>query len=164
MNTDVHRSKLHCSTIHYAKIHYAKIVAFFYLLLCSVTAANAAQGWQAPEFLDGATTVSAQEALDLKTEFPNVVTLDSRPPNQRSVATLPGAVAISDSRFTPDQIAALAPDKFTPILIFCDSIASGYSYRAANKLVSWGYARVFWLRGGLREWLDAGLPVVAVTQ
>jgi rhodanese-related sulfurtransferase len=75
---------------------------------------------------------------------------------------VPGALTIPMGEFadkadpaSADHDPALQPDK--PIILYC---ASGKRSEAAGKyLLSLGYSKVFNL-GGLKDWENAGLPVV----
>ncbi|WP_455203053.1 rhodanese-like domain-containing protein, partial [Kaarinaea lacus] len=71
-------------------------------------------------------------------------------------------VALPGRSMSPLQLAQVVADKFTPVVFFCDGIHSSHSYRAAKKVVALGYANVFWFRGGIQEWADKGLPIVAL--
>lgn len=53
-----------------------------------------------------------------------------------------------------------APTRETPIIFFCASPRCWAGYNAALRAVSFGYINVYWYRGGVAAWDDAGLPVV----
>jgi PQQ-dependent catabolism-associated CXXCW motif protein len=57
-------------------------------------------------------------------------------------------------------LARLAPGKEAPIVIFCASPSCWASYNAALRAIGFGYINVYWYRGGIAAWDDAGLPVV----
>jgi polyisoprenoid-binding protein YceI/rhodanese-related sulfurtransferase len=58
-----------------------------------------------------------------------------------------------------DQVRELAPDTTTPIVVYGEGAPSLDSEVAAARLTSAGYSNVADFRGGLREWIAAGLPV-----
>lgn len=129
-------------------------------VLCSFPLAAHAQGaWEAPSLLEGTIKISAEELLDLKAEFKDLVIIDARPDADGSL-NIEGAIAVSDQALTPHTLTSLAKDKFTPLVIFGADEHSVHSYKAARKAVMLGYGYVFWFRGGLQEWLDKGMPVV----
>jgi rhodanese-related sulfurtransferase len=125
-----------------------------------VSPAGAQQGWEAPPLLDGAIKVTAEEILDLKAEFADLVIIDARPSNESNGLSIEGAVSVTDRSLSPHTLAAMTKDKFTPLLIYGADEHSIHGYKAARQAVTLGYAYVFWFRGGLQEWLNKGMPVV----
>jgi rhodanese-related sulfurtransferase len=90
------------------------------------------------------------------------VVVDVREPGEVAMSgTVPGALTIPMSAFaekadpqSPAHEPALQKD--TPVILYC---ASGKRSAAAGKyLVDLGYNKVFNL-GGLKDWINAGLPV-----
>lgn len=57
-------------------------------------------------------------------------------------------------------LAQVAPDRNTPIVVYCLSWECWMSYNAALTLRQFDYTNVYWYRGGLFSWNQAGLPVV----
>ncbi len=60
-----------------------------------------------------------------------------------------------------ELLASVAPDRNTPIVIFCDSSVCWQSYNAALRAVAAGYVNIYWYRGGVEAWRAAGLPTVS---
>ena len=58
-------------------------------------------------------------------------------------------------------LTSVAPDRNTPIVVFCDSSICWQSYNAALRAVAAGYLNVYWYRGGVEAWRAAGLPTVS---
>lgn len=48
--------------------------------------------------------------------------------------------------------------KEAPIVFYCLDVRCWYSYNAAIRATLMGYNNVYWYRGGLRAWNEAGLP------
>ncbi|GAA4440161.1 rhodanese-like domain-containing protein [Actinokineospora soli] len=71
---------------------------------------------------------------------------------------LPGAVHLPPGDARPDRVAALLPDKDRLVVTYCSDGGCTASLRVAEALVGLGYTRVRRYRGGLSDWLDAGLP------
>jgi len=46
-----------------------------------------------------------------------------------------------------------------PIVFFCQGVRCWESYNAALRAEKLGFARVYWYRGGIAAWSDAGLPL-----
>lgn len=57
-------------------------------------------------------------------------------------------------------LAAAQPDKAAPLVFYCLSWECWLSYNAALVALELGYRNVYWYRGGIQAWNEAGLPVV----
>jgi rhodanese-related sulfurtransferase len=121
-----------------------------------------AMAWEAPPLLEGAIKVTAEELLDLKAEFDDLIIIDTRPSNTASSLSIEGAITPSEQTLSAHTLASLTKDKFTPLVIFGADEHSVHSYKAARQAVTLGYSYVFWFRGGFQEWLDKGMPVVKI--
>jgi rhodanese-related sulfurtransferase len=120
-----------------------------------------AQGaWEAPPLLEGTIKISAEELLDLKAEFADLVILDTRPVDAANTLNIEGAVTVAEQTLSAHTLTTLTKDKFTPLVIFGADAHSIHGYKAARQAVTLGYTYVFWFRGGFQEWLDKGMPVV----
>ena len=53
-------------------------------------------------------------------------------------------------------LSKLSKDK--PTIFACNGAECWKSYKAAKVAAGKGYQSVYWLRGGLPEWEEAGLP------
>ena len=138
------------------------MLALAYLAFVQGTAQGAAQGWEAPALLEGTIKVTAEELLDIKAEFDDLVIIDTRPIDTANTLTIEGAITPSEQTLSAHTLASLTKDKFTPLVIFGEDAHSVHSYKAARQAVTLGYSYVFWFRGGFQEWLDKGMPVVKI--
>jgi rhodanese-related sulfurtransferase len=85
----------------------------------------------------------------------NPLLLDVREPNEYDSARLPDALHIPLSQIK-DRADDLAKYASRPVIVYCArGVRSSGAVSALDKL---GFARVLELRGGLRAWVDAGLP------
>ena len=86
----------------------------------------------------------------------NALMLDLREPKDYAGGRVPNAVHLPQS-----QLASRGYElkKMTgrPVVAYCDR--GQRSRMAASALTKLGFAEVYTLRGGLRAWSDAGLPV-----
>jgi PQQ-dependent catabolism-associated CXXCW motif protein len=57
-------------------------------------------------------------------------------------------------------LAQVAPDKDTPLVLYCLGWDCWLSYNAALSAMDLGYRNVYWYRGGTNAWGQARLPVV----
>ena len=122
---------------------------------------SVASSWRAPIVLDGATSVTAEELVELMKGLDNLVLIDNREQHQFQQGTISGSYQLLYSQTSPDALAKLAPSKQTPLVFYCDNIECPHSIKAIRKAVSYGYLNIFWLRGGIAEWKQKGLPLAA---
>ena len=54
-------------------------------------------------------------------------------------------------------------DKSRPLVFFCVNAQCWLSYNASLRAAALGYVRVFWYRGGIEAWREAGLPLANVS-
>ncbi|HSC98750.1 MAG TPA: rhodanese-like domain-containing protein [Casimicrobiaceae bacterium] len=86
----------------------------------------------------------------------NPIVLDVREPKEYTGAQLPNAMHVPLSQLK-DRGGELAKYVARPVIVYCDRGLRGGA--AASALGKLGFTRVQSLRGGLRAWRDAGLPV-----
>jgi molybdopterin/thiamine biosynthesis adenylyltransferase/rhodanese-related sulfurtransferase len=85
-----------------------------------------------------------------------VVVLDVREPHEHRAARIPGSVLAPRSALAR-TVAALVPDKATPIVTVCE--VGARSALAAQELAALGYLRVERAADGVRAWERLGLPL-----
>ncbi|HXF47180.1 MAG TPA: rhodanese-like domain-containing protein [Burkholderiaceae bacterium] len=119
-----------------------------------------------PEQLAGVKRVSAREALDLAERGAKLV--DVRTEREFKARRARGALLIpygEKSLKEPDFDASV--DSFAgldrlaknePIVFFCNGPECWKSYKASKWARNAGYTNVYWLRGGMPEWVASGLP------
>lgn len=139
-----------------------RLLVMLLLSWLAMSQVMAQQGWEAPPLLDGAMKITAEELLDLKAEFTDLVIIDARSSEEANALNIEGAVSVSDRTLSPNTLASMTKDKFTPLVIFGADEHSVHGFKAARQAVALGYSYVFWFRGGMQEWLDKGMPVVRV--
>lgn len=120
-----------------------------------------------PDTLPGARIVRTRELSEMLERNPRPFLVDVLSgPAHRS---LPGALwlhngglgdfdAAEEQRFV-DVLARLSGhDKAREIVFFCSGARCWLSYNAALRAVRAGYRNVYWYRGGVEAWREAGLP------
>ncbi|MCB1210796.1 MAG: YceI family protein [Verrucomicrobiales bacterium] len=63
-----------------------------------------------------------------------------------------------------DNLQKLEPEKTVAIIVYGEGAPSLDSEEAAHRLITAGYTNVTDFRGGLREWEQAGLPILSDTE
>jgi len=141
---------------------FVKVIALGYLVFWLVSGhlATAQTAWVAPDVLEGALNISAEELVDLKAEFPNTVLIDTSAHDAANPSSIEGAHSVPGETLSASVLTRLADDKIAPLVFFDTDPNSIRCYKAARQAVILGYTNIYWFRGGLKEWLDKGLPVV----
>ena len=114
----------------------------------------------APESIDGAVIVTAEEAVELILDTPGILIIDSRKKTEYLKGHIEGAVSLLNTEMTEPGLLAIAPDRDAPILFYCNGVRCLRSTDAIGKARSWGYSNLIWFRGGWKEWTGKRLPVV----
>src|SRR5436190_11440919 len=84
--------------------------------------------------------------------------IDVREPHEWDEAHLEGALHVPQGELL-DRISEVAPDHAERVVLYCRT--DNRSSRAADALRDVGYENVSVMRGGIVDWQEAGLPVVA---
>ena len=112
--------------------------------------------------LRGQRRVSEEDFLRMSRE-PGTVVLDARSPRRFAELHVKGAVNLNFADFTAESLAALAPDKATRILIYCNNnffnaepfpkkaLSASLNVPTFTTLYSYGYRNVY----ELAPYLDA---------
>ena len=131
--------------------------------------AVASGAWAAvtPDKLDGVKVVTAAEAKQLADK--GAMLVDTRVASESAEKTIKGAKSVvyreksaKDVKFDRTQdkwdLSKLPSDKNVPVVTFCNGAECWKSYKGAMLARDAGHQLVYWLRGGLPEWIAAGLP------
>jgi rhodanese-related sulfurtransferase len=86
----------------------------------------------------------------------NAVLVDVREAKEYAEGRIPNAVHLPQSQL-PNRAQELKKHTSRPVIAYCDR--GQRSRIAAGTLAKQGFAEVYTLRGGLRAWSEAGLPV-----
>ena len=125
-----------------------------------------------PTTLPGVQRVTAREAQALQAQGATLV--DTRTEKEYRAKRIRGAVlaayvekSLKDVAFNAgqDDFQALDKvpglDKSKPVIFACNGAECWKSYKAAKVAAGKGFKAVYWLRGGLPEWDESGLPTEA---
>ena len=100
--------------------------------------------------------VNTQELTMLVNREDGVI-VDIRKQQEFNKGHIIGSKNISAEKIDKNDIAALENAKSKPIIVVCTAGLS--AVKAANKLTSAGFEKVFVLKGGFSAWQSASLPV-----
>ncbi|RMD87821.1 MAG: rhodanese [Candidatus Dadabacteria bacterium] len=122
---------------------------------------------ETPPHIDGAKTVTAEEAYKLQKEGATII--DARKKIEYAESHIKGAVLVSYMGRTenkPDfelghykELEQKFPDKNAKYVFYCNGVKCWKSFKAVKEAVHMGYKHVYWLRTGLPAWKEAGYPV-----
>lgn len=147
----------------------ASILAGLGCLLCALASLPTQAALPlTPRDLPGATVVSAAQARELAARGALIV--DTRMPGEYVEQHIRGAISVPyrersaksvdfDARMDRFDLTWLPGDKDTPVILYCNGGECWKSYKASRTALKAGYTKVYWLRGGIPEWKQKGLPV-----
>ena len=117
----------------------------------------AGKNYRSPESVDGATTVTAAQVRALQEAGTAIV--DVRNPRLYARRHIPGAHHLDLKHTYNEESLAEVVARDEPVVIYCSGVKCSRSTIASRKAVSWGYEKVYFFRGGIVEWRNAGYPV-----
>ena len=136
-----------------------KLIYFIILVLFS-SMLSAEEKPRAPEVIQGAIIVNAEQAIDLILNSPDLIVIDARKKTEYVKGHIEGAINMLNTKMKAEDLENVAADKSRAILFYCNGTRCMRSADAIRKAKSWGYTNLIWFRGGWKEWTDKRLPVV----
>ena len=109
-----------------------------------------------PESVQGAETISLQQAKDLFDAAQ--VFVDVRNPRLFKRKHLPDSFHLDLKNGYEKAALEKLVKKDQPVVIYSSSVHCPRAYRAVAMAVSWGFTRVKYWRGGIVEWRKASFP------
>lgn len=125
-------------------------------------------GYFTPKILAGAELIDAQRARRLASRgaaFFDGRTEEEfrtgRPAGSRWLPYVERSAKETDYDAGQDQldVAQLPTNKDAEIIFSCGGPECWKSYKSAIRAMKEGYKRIYWFRGGIKEWAEAGLPI-----
>ncbi len=133
------------------------VIGLLWLALIAFDATAEDSGWRAPAEVPGATTVTVERAKELFDA--GVAFIDVRNPRLYARRHVPGAHHLDmKDVFGPDTLSAVVA-KDEPLVIYCSGLKCSRSSRASEMAADWGFQKVYYFRGGIVDWRDAGMPL-----
>lgn len=128
-----------------------------FAVLCLALSPVVAGAEESPEVVEGAVTVSVDDAYALFED--GAVFVDVRKPSDFENGHIPGAVHLDlKATFTETALADVV-GKADPVVIYCNGWSCLRSAEASAMAVSWGYQNVQYLRDGFPGWDAAAFPI-----
>lgn len=125
-------------------------------------------GYFTPRQLEGTELVNARRARELALR--GVLFFDGRTEEEYRMGHPSGASWLpyversnKETDYDPGadelDVSKLPADKNKEIMFSCGGPECWKSYKSARRAIKEGYKKIYWFRGGYKEWFDAGLPV-----
>lgn len=126
-----------------------------------------------PLLVPGATTITTLELRELLEKDKSVVLIDAyRDADHMTIPGAwwrpdigelrPGAFPLAEMAKMMQEITGRESER--PVVVFERSANWGwYGYNAALRLIGMGYVNVYWYRGGIDAWFDAGFQMTKVS-
>lgn len=145
--------------LNYLKYSTSKTIlikSLFVIAAFAVTHAYAAKG-PSPENVDGAQTVSAEQAKKLWLQ--GAFFIDTRKNSDWEAGRVPGAkhVNIKKPEFNAGTFLQFM-NLDDPVVSYCNAEKCHRAANGAKKLVSFGFTKVYYYRDGFPSWKNAGYP------
>lgn len=134
----------------------AALCAVLFALLLSP--AFSSQEYMAPEVIEGAVALEAEQVIDLAGRHPEMVMVDARLEGDRSQGYIEGSVNLPDTVIDCGSLSRLTPRLDHPLMFYCNGVKCRRSSQAVLQALDCGYTQVFWFRGGFSEWKAKGYP------
>lgn len=131
------------------------ILSLFWVLASSSFAEGSK--WRAPETVEGATTITVEQAKELFDQ--GAAFIDVRSLRLYARRHVPKAHHLDlESAFTQEALEKVAQTD-EPVVIYCSGVKCGRSSSASKMAISWGFKDVRYFRAGIVGWRDAGFPI-----
>ena len=142
------------------KIINKRCVVTLVLAMLMAGAAAGRAAYVSPAEIPGATTIDAEQLIELVVQRPDTVLIDSRIGVDRTDGYIEGSVHLVDTRTDCKSLAGLIASRTTPVIFFCNGVRCERSGRAVRIAVGCGYRKVYWFRGGIEEWRAKEFPLI----
>ena len=133
-------------------------VFVFWLVLFCFNSAFAAKP-KAPDTIEGVTTVSAKQLIQLIINNPSLVIIDSRYHQEYIKGHIEGSINILNTDMSKQRLEKITRSYETPIVFYCNGIRCLRSSQAASKARLWGFQHIYWYRQGWVDWVIKQYPI-----
>jgi rhodanese-related sulfurtransferase len=115
---------------------------------------------EVPDHIEGVTTLTAEELIELANSRDDLLIIDSRLVGDRSFGYLEDSISLSDIDTDCEALDEIASDKQSAMAFYCNGVNCGRSVRAVEQAKSCGYQSLYWFKGGIQEWMEKNYPLV----
>lgn len=129
--------------------------SFAILAFCALPMTAKAE--ESPQTVQGAQTVSVEEAYELFEQ--EAIFVDVRKTSDFDSGHIPEAVHLDLKSSFSEAALAETVGKADQVVFYCNGWSCLRSSKASQQAVAWGYQHVFYFRDGMPGWDVAGLPI-----
>lgn len=144
--------------MHYRDLARFCLAALWLFLLSATSTATAEE--QIIEHIPGVDKVNAEQLIQLATDIPDLLIIDSRIVSDRAHGYIEGSISLPDIKTNCDSLASTIPDKQHPTLFYCNGPKCGRSAKAVQIAQDCGYTNLYWFFGGFEQWRDKNYPYI----
>ncbi len=139
----------------------SKMGYYLFLSLCLVVTSSAgAEEAATPLAIEGVTSVSAEELIQLAETKPDLIIIDARIEKDRVHGYIQGSVSLPNTTTDCNSLGRVLKSKNTPTVYYCNGPKCGRSAKSIYIAKECGYQNIYWYRGGFEDWENKGYPFV----
>lgn len=125
------------------------ILCLFVLLFCTSAYSMEAE---LPNRIDGVETLDAEGLIKLAQSFEDLVVVDSRLAEDRSLGFLDESINLADVDTNCASLRRINPFPGRSMAFYCNGAKCKRSLAAVKVALQCGYEQLYWFRGGFNEW------------
>ncbi len=133
------------------------LLLLIFFVLCPATLAMARTPPPVPSAVQ---VVDAEGLIRLAEESEKLLVIDSRIRSDRLQGYIEGAISLPDTKTSCLSLAEVTTDLAQPLLFYCNGIACDRSAKAVIVAHQCGFTRLYWFRGGFKEWKSKRYPYI----
>jgi len=137
-----------------------RTLVFMFFTISIVFAAPPKEKIKIPNKIDGATTVNAEELIDVYQNSPELVVIDSRVTEDRAMGYIEESISLEDIDTNCFSLGRLIKNKMSSVAFYCNGPKCGRSVNATEIAVKCGYKKLYWFKGGFEEWQVKDYPYI----
>lgn len=109
--------------------------------------------------LEGVNNIYSAQLIKLVRENNETVVIDGRNRREWAQGHLDGSINISLKELTEEGLMKkVAKEKV--VVFYCNGTSCRRTLAIVKKVKYWGWKKIHWFNGGLREWTNNGYPLV----
>ena len=137
-----------------------QIAAKWLLLLLYLAASTAnSESYTSPESISGTQKIDAEGLIELVSDNPAQIIIDSRISSDRKLGYIPGSISLPDTQTSCESLAEVIPKKTDAVVFYCNGPSCRRSDIAVVTAADCGYSNIFWFRGGIEAWKANNYPI-----
>ncbi len=104
--------------------------------------------------------IDAETLIRLAAESENLLVIDSRIRSDRLLGYIEGAISLPNTHTSCLTLAEVTTGLDQPLVFYCNGTACERSAKAVIIAHQCGFTRLYWFRGGFKEWKSKRYPYI----